>query len=59
MFGVTPFDIVKVLESFVTAEPSFSKDIVKVDELSFSIMARFGSITMKEKLRLNRVVKTE
>lgn len=29
VFDVTPFDVIKVLESFVTAEPSFSKDIVK------------------------------
>ena len=30
VFDVTPFDVIKVLESFVTAESSFSKDIVKV-----------------------------
>lgn len=30
VFDVTPFDVIKVLESFVTAESCFSKDIVKV-----------------------------
>ncbi|KAI0216606.1 Retinoblastoma-associated protein [Lamellibrachia satsuma] len=29
VFDVTPFDVIKVLESFVTAESCFSKDIVK------------------------------
>ena len=34
VFGITAYDFLKILESFIKAEPKLSREVVKVDQIN-------------------------